>query len=190
MRIRCDWSLSYRRICLNLYNWCFFIRNYIYINHAFWLTVLHLVLQCQSQLKTLYAEGIKGCHLEFAAYNLLCVILHSNNNRDLLSAMSRLVNCVDLPITLVPRLLIMGITSIWCDMFTSYRTQSPLHSRWSYMLSLHPWLLFFLFPYFSFYLRVPSSSHIAWKSYWFLLTVVLVYLLLKLLLFIFTIIIL
>ncbi|CAI9091514.1 OLC1v1026570C1 [Oldenlandia corymbosa var. corymbosa] len=46
--------------------------------------------QCQSQLKTLYAEGIKGCQLEFAAYNLLCVILHSNNNRDLLSAMSRL----------------------------------------------------------------------------------------------------
>ncbi|KAL6977278.1 hypothetical protein U1Q18_026075 [Sarracenia purpurea var. burkii] len=46
--------------------------------------------QCQSQLKTLYAEGIKGCHMEFSAYNLLCVILHSNNNRDLLSAMSRL----------------------------------------------------------------------------------------------------
>ncbi|KAA8534293.1 hypothetical protein F0562_031810 [Nyssa sinensis] len=46
--------------------------------------------QCQSQLTTLYAEGIKGCHMEFSAYNLLCVILHSNNNRDLLSAMSRL----------------------------------------------------------------------------------------------------
>ncbi|XP_024969389.1 SAC3 family protein A-like isoform X1 [Cynara cardunculus var. scolymus] len=46
--------------------------------------------QCQSQLQTLYAEGIKGCHMEFSAYNLLCVILHSNNNRDLLSAMSRL----------------------------------------------------------------------------------------------------
>lgn len=46
--------------------------------------------QCQSQLKTLYAEGIRGCDMEFAAYNLLCVILHSNNNRDLLSAMSRL----------------------------------------------------------------------------------------------------
>ncbi|CAA0842087.1 SAC3/GANP/Nin1/mts3/eIF-3 p25 family [Striga hermonthica] len=46
--------------------------------------------QCQSQLKTLYAEGIMGCHMEFAAYNLLCVIMHSNNNRDLLSAMSRL----------------------------------------------------------------------------------------------------
>ncbi|XP_047954158.1 SAC3 family protein A [Salvia hispanica] len=46
--------------------------------------------QCQSQLKTLYAEGISGCHMEFAAYNLLCVILHSNNNRDLVSAMSRL----------------------------------------------------------------------------------------------------
>ncbi|XP_058182400.1 SAC3 family protein A isoform X2 [Rhododendron vialii] len=46
--------------------------------------------QCQSQLQTLYAEGIKGCHMEFSAYNLLCVILHSNNHRDLLSAMSRL----------------------------------------------------------------------------------------------------
>ncbi|XP_071712157.1 SAC3 family protein A isoform X2 [Rutidosis leptorrhynchoides] len=46
--------------------------------------------QCQSQLQTLYAEGIKGCDREFSAYNLLCVILHSNNNRDLLSAMSRL----------------------------------------------------------------------------------------------------
>lgn len=46
--------------------------------------------QCQSQLQTLYAEGIKGCHMEFSAYNLLIVILHSNNNRDLLSAMSRL----------------------------------------------------------------------------------------------------
>ncbi|XP_041000387.1 SAC3 family protein A-like isoform X2 [Juglans microcarpa x Juglans regia] len=46
--------------------------------------------QCQSQLKTLYAEGIKGCHMEFSAYNLLGVILHSNNYRDLLSSMSRL----------------------------------------------------------------------------------------------------
>ncbi|XP_059628206.1 SAC3 family protein A isoform X2 [Cornus florida] len=46
--------------------------------------------QCQSQLKTLYAEGIKGCHMEFSAYNLLCVIMHSSNNRELLSAMSRL----------------------------------------------------------------------------------------------------
>ncbi|XP_050246236.1 SAC3 family protein A-like [Quercus robur] len=45
--------------------------------------------QCQSQLKTLYAEGIEGCHMEFFAYNLLCVILHSNNYRDLLSSMSR-----------------------------------------------------------------------------------------------------
>ena len=46
--------------------------------------------QCQSQLKTLYAEGIEGSQLEFAAYNLLCVILHSNNYRELLSSMSRL----------------------------------------------------------------------------------------------------
>ncbi|KAF5467208.1 hypothetical protein F2P56_017057 [Juglans regia] len=46
--------------------------------------------QCQSQLQTLYAEGIEGCHMEFSAYHLLCVILHSNNYRDLLSSMSRL----------------------------------------------------------------------------------------------------
>ncbi|XP_006644972.2 SAC3 family protein A isoform X2 [Oryza brachyantha] len=46
--------------------------------------------QCQSQLKRLYAEGIKGCHLEFSAYNLLCVMLHSNNKRDLLSSMASL----------------------------------------------------------------------------------------------------
>ncbi|XP_057981811.1 SAC3 family protein A [Malania oleifera] len=46
--------------------------------------------QCQSQLKALYAEGIEGCYMEFSAYNLLCVIMHSNNNRDLLSSMSRL----------------------------------------------------------------------------------------------------
>ncbi|CAK7325584.1 unnamed protein product [Dovyalis caffra] len=45
-------------------------------------------MACQSQLKTLYAEGIEGCHMEFAAYNLLCVILHSNNHRDLVSSMS------------------------------------------------------------------------------------------------------
>ncbi|XP_059317628.1 SAC3 family protein A isoform X2 [Lycium ferocissimum] len=46
--------------------------------------------QCHAQLKTLYAEGIKGCDMEFAAYNLLCVLLHSSNNRDLLLALSRL----------------------------------------------------------------------------------------------------
>uniref|UniRef100_A0A803P2Q1 PCI domain-containing protein n=1 Tax=Cannabis sativa TaxID=3483 RepID=A0A803P2Q1_CANSA len=46
--------------------------------------------QCQSQLQSLYAEGIEGCHMEFAAYNLLCVIMHSSNNRDLVSSMSRL----------------------------------------------------------------------------------------------------
>ncbi|KAL5219797.1 hypothetical protein ABZP36_024510 [Zizania latifolia] len=46
--------------------------------------------QCQSQLKRLYAEGIKGCHFEFSAYNLLCVMLHSNNKRDLLSSMASL----------------------------------------------------------------------------------------------------
>ncbi|XP_010509029.1 PREDICTED: SAC3 family protein A-like [Camelina sativa] len=46
--------------------------------------------QCLSQLKTLYAEGIEGCSLEFAAYSLLYITLHSNNNRELLSSMSRL----------------------------------------------------------------------------------------------------
>uniref|UniRef100_A0A0E0HFM6 PCI domain-containing protein n=1 Tax=Oryza nivara TaxID=4536 RepID=A0A0E0HFM6_ORYNI len=46
--------------------------------------------QCQSQLKRLYAEGIKGCYFEFSAYNLLCVMLHSNNKRDLLSSLARL----------------------------------------------------------------------------------------------------
>ncbi|PKA63278.1 hypothetical protein AXF42_Ash017746 [Apostasia shenzhenica] len=46
--------------------------------------------QCQSQLKRLYADGIKGCHMEFSAYNLLCVILHSNNKRDLFSSMKSL----------------------------------------------------------------------------------------------------
>lgn len=48
--------------------------------------------QCQSQLKRLYAEGIKGCQMEFSAYNLLCVILHSNNKRDLLSSINSLSN--------------------------------------------------------------------------------------------------
>ncbi|KAK3135350.1 hypothetical protein QOZ80_5BG0417890 [Eleusine coracana subsp. coracana] len=46
--------------------------------------------QCQSQLKRLYAEGIRGCNFEFSAYNLLCVMLHSNNKRDLLSSMASL----------------------------------------------------------------------------------------------------
>ncbi|XP_050119821.1 SAC3 family protein A-like isoform X1 [Malus sylvestris] len=46
--------------------------------------------QCASQLKSLYAEGIEGCYMEFSAYNLLCVILHSNNNRDLVSSMASL----------------------------------------------------------------------------------------------------
>jgi hypothetical protein len=53
------------------------------------LCTQHL-LQCQSQLKRLYAEGIKGCYFEFSAYNLLCVMLHSNNKRDLLSSLARL----------------------------------------------------------------------------------------------------
>lgn len=47
-------------------------------------------MQCQSHLQTLYVEGIEGSDMEFAAYNLLCVIMHSNNNRDLVSSMARL----------------------------------------------------------------------------------------------------
>ncbi|CAO1944513.1 unnamed protein product [Urochloa humidicola] len=46
--------------------------------------------QCQSQLKRLYGEGVKGCNLEFSAYNLLCVMLHSNSKRDLFSLMASL----------------------------------------------------------------------------------------------------
>ncbi|XP_010669752.2 SAC3 family protein A isoform X2 [Beta vulgaris subsp. vulgaris] len=46
--------------------------------------------QSQSQLKSLYGEGIAGCRMEFSAYNLLSVSLLSNNRRDLLSLMSRL----------------------------------------------------------------------------------------------------
>lgn len=46
--------------------------------------------QCQSQLKRLYREGNNGCYFEFAAYNLLCVMLHSSNKRDLLSSMASL----------------------------------------------------------------------------------------------------
>uniref|UniRef100_R7W8F0 Uncharacterized protein n=1 Tax=Aegilops tauschii TaxID=37682 RepID=R7W8F0_AEGTA len=46
--------------------------------------------QCQSQLKRLYREGNNGCYFEFSAYNLLCVMLHSNNKRDLLSSMASL----------------------------------------------------------------------------------------------------
>ncbi|KAL8162210.1 hypothetical protein V2J09_013699, partial [Rumex salicifolius] len=46
--------------------------------------------QCQSQLKFLYGEGIAGCYMEFSAYSLLSVILHSNNKRELLSSMARL----------------------------------------------------------------------------------------------------
>ncbi|XP_074276284.1 SAC3 family protein A isoform X1 [Silene latifolia] len=46
--------------------------------------------QCLSQLKSLYSEGNAGCQMEFSAYHLLSVILHSNNRRELISSMSRL----------------------------------------------------------------------------------------------------
>ena len=46
--------------------------------------------QCQTQLKSLYGEGIKGCSNEFAAYSLLYILFNRGNSRDLLSAMARL----------------------------------------------------------------------------------------------------
>ncbi|KAL2609397.1 hypothetical protein R1flu_027970 [Riccia fluitans] len=46
--------------------------------------------QCQTQLKGLYAEGIKGCSNEFAAYSLLYIIFNHGNSRELLSSMARL----------------------------------------------------------------------------------------------------
>lgn len=46
--------------------------------------------QCQTQLKTLYGEGIKGCSNEFAAYSLLYGLFNRGNSRDLLSTMARL----------------------------------------------------------------------------------------------------
>lgn len=56
-----------------------------------WLTVTNfdLLLQCQTQLKGLYAEGINGCRNEFAAYSLLYIVFQRGNSRDLLSAMAR-----------------------------------------------------------------------------------------------------
>ncbi|KAG0573065.1 hypothetical protein KC19_VG145600 [Ceratodon purpureus] len=46
--------------------------------------------QCQTQLKSLYGDGIKGCSNEFAAYSLLYILFNRGNCRDLLSAMARL----------------------------------------------------------------------------------------------------
>ncbi|CAM6085017.1 unnamed protein product [Calypogeia fissa] len=46
--------------------------------------------QCQTQLKGLYAEGIKGCSNEFTGYSLLFIIFNHGNSRDLLSTMARL----------------------------------------------------------------------------------------------------
>ncbi|KAG0596800.1 hypothetical protein M758_UG285400 [Ceratodon purpureus] len=48
--------------------------------------------QCQTQLKSLYGEGIKGCSNEFAAYSLLYSLFNRGNSRDLLSAMARLTH--------------------------------------------------------------------------------------------------
>ncbi|XP_002975233.2 SAC3 family protein A isoform X1 [Selaginella moellendorffii] len=46
--------------------------------------------QCQTQLKTLYSEGISGCCNEFTAYSLLYIIFQNGSNRDLLSSIARL----------------------------------------------------------------------------------------------------
>nr|PNR60376.1 hypothetical protein PHYPA_003169 [Physcomitrium patens] len=46
--------------------------------------------QCQTQLKSLYGDGIKGCSNEFAAYSLLYILFNRGNSRDLLSAMAKL----------------------------------------------------------------------------------------------------
>nr|XP_024395611.1 SAC3 family protein A-like isoform X1 [Physcomitrium patens] len=48
--------------------------------------------QCQTQLKFLYGEGIKGCSNEFAAYSLLYILFNRGNSRDLLSAMAKLTD--------------------------------------------------------------------------------------------------
>lgn len=70
--------------------------------------IIIFTLQCQSQLKSLYAEGNKGCYMEFSAYNLLCAILHSNNNRDLVASMARCVAYfVDLLNALIPCIVII-----------------------------------------------------------------------------------
>lgn len=46
--------------------------------------------QCQTQLKALYGEGIRGCSAEFAAYGLLYILFNRGNSRDMVSAMGRL----------------------------------------------------------------------------------------------------
>lgn len=67
-------------------------------------------LQCQSQLKSLYAEGNEGCYMEFSAYNLLCVILHSNNNRDLVASMAR---CAAYFVDLLNALILCIVIIVW-----------------------------------------------------------------------------
>lgn len=45
--------------------------------------------QCQTQLSILYAEGIPGCHAEFAAYKLLYQTVHAKHgvNKDILTTL-------------------------------------------------------------------------------------------------------
>lgn len=89
-----------------------------------------LHVQCQSQLKTLYAEGITGCHMEFAAYNLLCVILHSNNNRDLVSAMSRFATMTGFILVCFGLLMPVSL----CTYFMIFITIGDSILLWSYFM--------------------------------------------------------
>ncbi|KAL2667853.1 hypothetical protein AAZV13_01G092600 [Glycine max] len=62
--------------------------------------------QCQSHLQTLYVEGIEGSDMEFSAYNLLCVIMHSNNNRDLVSSIARLAPYLHVYLILFSKIIV------------------------------------------------------------------------------------
>ena len=57
--------------------------------------------------------------MEFSAYNLLCVIMHSNNNRDLLSSMSRLVVF----------LILIYVSDFFLD-FLNYVNYSSCYEYW------------------------------------------------------------
>lgn len=97
---------------LFLWSFIIFLSKPIYISSCFNGNLVWF--QCQSQLKTLYAEGIEGCHMEFSAYHLLCVILHSNNYRDLLSSMSRSVMTGERPLYFYLCLPIIFLSLMCC----------------------------------------------------------------------------
>ncbi|XP_062112691.1 SAC3 family protein A-like [Humulus lupulus] len=82
--------------------------------------------QCQSQLQSLYSEGIEGCHMEFAAYNLLCVILLSSNNRDLVSSMSRLSSEAKRDNAVRHALAVRAAFKAVCCISRSYRPTLPV----------------------------------------------------------------